>query len=245
MDWLDGRYAGGRNRFAENERALEQRRTDEIASDVALYRDICLYTVVVASTPKALKHISLEHRHKFQRLFEVWTKSPESMTIINSNGVCFEKEFKIGSGSSGSEVFICLGSDGIERAIKRLPKLKFQTFLENERDILTSPNAIASPHIVNYWFFDEVSNPDFCYLILNLYERNLEDFLKDESSEEITESRARKMIHQVLQGLEALHTREPRILHRDMKPTNILVDVDGNLALSDFGIGRFFPEQGI
>ena len=52
------------------------------------------------------------------------------------------------------------------------------------------------------------------------------------------------MIRQILLGLKALHSREPRILHRDLKPTNILVDVNGDLALSDFGIGRFFPEEG-
>ena len=79
---------------------------------------------------------------------------------------------------------------------------------------------------------------------MNLYEQNLEDYVR-EKGEEISEDRARKMIRQVLEGLEALHTREPRILHRDLKPTNILVDVKGNLVLSDFGIGRFFPEQGI
>ncbi|XP_028414119.1 serine/threonine-protein kinase/endoribonuclease IRE1-like [Dendronephthya gigantea] len=243
----------------EEEKALRQRRADlkrkkssiETRSitrqAMKLFKDQQASVVsVVASKPKALKPISLVHREKFESLFELWSKSPTSITIINGNGVCFEKEFIIGSGSSGTDVFICLGSDGIERAIKRLKKVAFGTLLENERDILTSPNAIESPRIVNYWFFDDVSNSDFCYLIINLYERNLEQFLKDknEAGEVIKESQSKKMIFQVLQGLEALHTREPRILHRDLKPTNILVDVNGDLVLSDFGIGRKFPEQG-
>jgi serine/threonine protein kinase len=108
---------------------------------------------------------------------------------------------------------------------------------------LNSPNAVESPRVVNYCFYDD-SKPEYDYLILNLYEQNLKEFVKEEG-EKITESCPRKMIRQVLEGLKALHSREPRILHRDLKPTNILVDVNGDLVLSDFGIGRFFPEQGI
>ena len=100
---------------------------------------------------------------------------------------------------------------------------------------------VQSPRIVNYWFYDDTSSQDFGYLILDLHERNLEEYIKDEK---ISESDARRMICQVLKGLRALHTREPRILHRDLKPTNILVDVNCDLVLSDFGIGRFFHEQG-
>ncbi|CAB4035594.1 serine threonine- kinase endoribonuclease IRE1-like, partial [Paramuricea clavata] len=194
-----------------------------------------------ALKPRDWIKVSVKHREKFERLLELWESDPELITIINDNGVCFKEEFAIGSGSNGTEVYICLGSDGIERAIKRLPKQLCKKFLKNERDILNSPNAVKSPRIVNYCFYDDTSNPDFGYLILNLYEQNLEEYIREEG-ETITESRARKMIHQVLLGLKALHAREPRIIHRDLKPTNILVDVDGNLLLSDFGIGRFFPE---
>jgi hypothetical protein len=197
-----------------------------------------------ALKPRYRTKVSVKYREKFERLLELWENDPESITIVNDNGVCFKEEFAIGSGSNGTEVYICLGSDRIERAIKRLPKQLCKKFLENERDILNSRNAVESPRIVNYCFYDDTSNPDFGYLILSLYEQNLEEFIKEEG-ERMTESRARKMIRQVLEGLKALHAREPRILHRDLKPTNILVDVGGNLLLSDFGIGRFFPEQGI
>ncbi|CAB4009952.1 serine threonine- kinase ppk4-like, partial [Paramuricea clavata] len=192
---------------------------------------------IAASKPKDWKQLSVKHRKKFERLLNLW----DNVTLISGYGVIFEKEFLIGSGSCGTEVYICLGSDGIERAIKRLPKQLCTKLLKNERNILNCTNAVKSPQIVNYCFYDDTSSSDFGYLILNLYEQNLEEFIK-EKGETMTESYLREMIRQVLEGLKALHTRDPRILHRDLKPTNVLVDVRGGLALSDFGIGRVLPE---
>ena len=207
---------------------------------------------IAALKPGNYKNVTVKHKPKIQKLFEMWENvktlhsndSEMLITEVQSNCVCFQDEFLIGRGCEGTKVYICLGSDGIERAIKRLPKDLCQTFLKNERDILTSPNAVDSPRIVNYWFYDEISSPDFGYLILNLYEQNLDEYI-NEKGKTMTEAQTQKMIRQILEGLKALHSREPRSLHRDLKPSNILVDVNGDLALSDFGIGKFFPKQGI
>lgn len=47
---------------------------------------------------------------------------------------------------------------------------------------------------------------------------------------------ANRLIDQVLQGLEACH--QEGIVHRDLKPANILLTRQGEVALSDFGLGR-------
>ena len=189
------------------------------------------------------KNITVRHKTTFEKL-KLLRVFEGIITAIHGNDVCFQDEFLIGRGSYGTEVYICLGFDGKERAIKRLPKHLCKKFLKNERDILNSGNAIDSPQIVNYWFYDDTSNPDFGYLILDLYEQSLEEYI-NEKGKTMTETDVQKMIRQILQGLKALHSREPRILHRDLKPSNILVDVNGDVALSDFGIGRFFPEEGM
>ena len=48
----------------------------------------------------------------------------------------------------------------------------------------------------------------------------------------------KKFMSQLVEGLRYCHTH--RILHRDLKPQNLLIDREGNLKLADFGLARAF-----
>lgn len=43
---------------------------------------------------------------------------------------------------------------------------------------------------------------------------------------------------QLLSGICYLHQR--RLLHRDLKPQNLLIDTKGSIKLADFGLSRAF-----
>jgi len=47
----------------------------------------------------------------------------------------------------------------------------------------------------------------------------------------------------VLETLHYLHTRRPRIVHRDVKPANLIRDETGRVKLVDFGIARALESQ--
>jgi cyclin-dependent kinase 1 len=42
----------------------------------------------------------------------------------------------------------------------------------------------------------------------------------------------------ILEGILYCHKR--RVLHRDLKPQNLLIDKNGIIKIADFGLGRVF-----
>jgi serine/threonine protein kinase len=48
----------------------------------------------------------------------------------------------------------------------------------------------------------------------------------------------KKFMMQLCQGVKYCHSH--RVLHRDLKPQNLLIDKDCNLKLADFGLARAF-----
>jgi len=50
-----------------------------------------------------------------------------------------------------------------------------------------------------------------------------------------------RLFGQIVHGLEFMH-REG-FVHRDLKPANLLIDVYGEIKLTDFGLSRYLPQQ--
>jgi serine/threonine protein kinase len=52
----------------------------------------------------------------------------------------------------------------------------------------------------------------------------------------IDEKQSKTIIKKILAGIEYCHQK--KVLHRDLKPQNILVDYKGNVKIADFGLAR-------
>ena len=186
---------------------------------------------------------SIIHRKKFDKLHEFGRDHPQKIKEINDVRVCFSDEFLIGRGSDGTRVYVGLSKDGYERAVKRLPRDELCACLaEQEKKMLNEPKTIESNHVVKYRFLDDKFDEDWLYLIMDLCEETLKEFVERSSLADCLDI-ARDIVQQVLTGLCDLHGNQNPILHRDLKPRNILRNVHGKWLLADFGISRVLTQE--
>jgi len=64
------------------------------------------------------------------------------------------------------------------------------------------------------------------------------------SGQPLTDAHFQSFIYQILCGLKYIHSAN--VLHRDLKPGNLLVNADCELKICDFGLARGFsmdPEE--
>lgn len=77
------------------------------------------------------------------------------------------------------------------------------------------------------------------YVISELMETDLSSIIK--SPQDLSDDHVQFFIYQVLRGLKFLHTAN--VVHRDMKPRNLLVNSNCDLKICDFGLARVdYPE---
>ena len=199
-------------------------------------RRFLAFSVETTETWKWIER-SKAHRQKFIQLRKHGEEHPRDVKYINGVRVCCSEQFLIGKGCDGTRTYVGLGIDGSEKAVKCLRKDACENLAEQEKKILKEPRAEKSNNVVNYWFLDDEIDKDYLYLILHLCEENLEDFIRRTPLEKLV-AKAPDIIQHILKGLADLHSNSPPILHRDVKPQNILRDVNDNWLLADFGLSR-------
>lgn len=94
-----------------------------------------------------------------------------------------------------------------------------------------STTSLAHPNIVN--IFDVGEEGSLHYLVMEYVPgKTLKEYIIDHSP--VPPEPAVKIMKQLASALA--HAHQNQIVHRDIKPQNILMDADGNVKISDFGI---------
>lgn len=134
---------------------------------------------------------------------------------------------KIGAGSFG-EVWLAKDTkvEGIEVAIKFYVALDSRG-LDDFTNEFRNTHDLLNPHLLRVDYFDVDGNRP--YLIMPFCPSSSSSLVGNASEEQLW-----RFLSHVSSGLNYLHDHD--ILHRDIKPDNVLMDRDDNFVITDFGL---------
>ena len=164
----------------------------------------------------------------------------------------FEQERKLGQGAFGVVSLMTDKETGEKRAVKVSRMTgewsKYAMREAGAMSVLTNAGghpcvcpliyAAAVKRVVKEELVQEMS------LVMPLYVCDLEQFAerRSDSSHPITAVEARGVVLSVAKGLHYIHGLS--IMHRDVKPANIMVTATGGVVIGDFGTARRLAVEG-
>jgi len=95
---------------------------------------------------------------------------------------------------------------------------------------------LQHPNIVR--LYDVILTDQKLTLVFEFLDQDLKKYLDSFGDRGLDAGTTKSFLWQLLQGI--CHCHENRVLHRDLKPQNLLINREGELKLADFGLARSF-----
>ncbi|MDN4603188.1 serine/threonine protein kinase [Paenibacillus sp. F6_3S_P_1C] len=127
----------------------------------------------------------------------------------------------------------------IKESVTALP---YEGSMESEAALLTSLRHPRLPQIVDFFVPDEHG---YTYLVMEYIEGlTLSDYFK-QCRGKIPLEHMTEFVLQLLDVLSYLHSLDPPVIYRDLKPSNIMITPEHEVRLIDFGIARSYKAQSV
>ena len=145
---------------------------------------------------------------------------------------------KIGQGGM-SIVYLAMNEKANKQwAIKEMRKEKNKNCEVMRQSLITETNLLKElkhPYLPS--IADIIENEDTIIIVMDYVEgRALSDILSEKGT--IDEASVVEYAIQLCDVLDYLHSQNPPIIYRDLKPSNIILKPDGKITLIDFGTAR-------
>lgn len=108
-----------------------------------------------------------------------------------------------------------------------------RTFVSKFRTEAQSAAGLEHPNVVNIY---DVGSEDGLYYIVMEYVEGITLKTYIEKKGQLSFKESASIAIQIARGIEAAHNKE--IIHRDIKPQNIIISTEGKVKVTDFGIAR-------
>lgn len=170
-------------------------------------------------------------KRDFEEFFSLASELADSVP----EAITSEYDVQSSSGSEDSLLFtLRRKSDGKRFAMRCSPLASGRA--EREYEILSALDVSGVPRAVSYF-----EQGDFGWLVREYAEGEpLSELVAREGP--LGDKRAAEIICRVCDILSYLHSRTPPVLHRDVKPQNVIIAPDGGVTLIDFDAARRFDD---
>jgi tetratricopeptide (TPR) repeat protein len=174
--------------------------------------------------------------------FKYTTGTLPEETLLNGR---YQLETRIGQGGMGA-VYKAVDTRFNNRpiALKEMSQAglsglhakEAEAAFERESSLLADLLHPNLPRIYDYFTQDERS-----YLVMDFIEgQTLEEYLEKNGGGPLSLEQVLDWGFQLCDVLNCLHTHQPPIIFRDLKPSNVMISGSGHIYLIDFGIARVF-----
>ena len=175
------------------------------------------------------------------------------LPIPESVAQCLESEPKItdfkiiielGAGSFGHVYLVTHKVTKVQYAIKAIDKrnktnIKEKPYFGREVEVMYK---IHHPNVVKLYGHFEDNN--YCYFIMEYISRgNIYSLIPKDKKKIISAKYVASLMIDIISAVYFLHNMNPPIIHRDIKPQNILLAEGFVAKLTDFGLSNYMQED--
>lgn len=160
--------------------------------------------------------------------------------VLRDVSTAFHKKYQVGQGTYGS-VFV--GEDKVTGEIVALKRINTEqeengfpiTAIREVKILkaLSHPNIVTLLEVVTSK--ERNSIPKNCFMVFEYHEYDLTGILETREIR-LTQDHIKSWSHQLLQGVHYMHVN--KIIHRDLKASNLLINSKGELRIADWGLAR-------
>ena len=172
-----------------------------------------------------------------EKNIDIKEDNPLGIKIKNED---FERLKLIGKGSFGDVFLVKLKSNEKIYAMKILDKEKIKSYdqeehTKSERDLMVKINC---PFIVDikYAFQDK----QYLYMVTEFMQGG-EMFFHLFKEKRFTNEKAKFYLVEIILAIEFLHKNH--MMYRDLKPENVLLDKNGHIKITDFGLSKILSKE--
>jgi len=164
----------------------------------------------------------------------------KSYTVLGKAFVVEDRYELIDAIGQGAYGVVCAAKDKKTQknvAVKKIHRLfEHETFCKRTLREVIILRELRHENVIRLRGIMQPFQPEFndIYAVFDLMETDLASIIK--SPQALSDEHIQFFIYQILRGLKYLHSRN--ILHRDLKPRNILVNSNCDLRICDFGLAK-------